>query len=121
MAMSLGPTSIRSPQRFRDSDVKAKLTVAHARAGHCIARELPDESELPVMFLGQPAAEEMESTLAQEGAWGWSARESAIDDSIRNAPAAARARPRCSYPAPAWRAICQVCGFEMGRYRGPES
>src|SRR5436305_13940628 len=29
-------------------------TLNHARAGHCIARLIPDASELPKMYVGQP-------------------------------------------------------------------
>jgi hypothetical protein len=89
-------------------------TIAHARAGHCIAREVPDGSELPAIFVGQPA-EVPKRTLLQEEAGRWYARESAIDDPIRNAVKSARSCPRCSYPAPAWRTTCRICGFTMGR------
>jgi hypothetical protein len=32
----------------------AEETLNHARAGHCVAREIPDSSELPTMYLGRP-------------------------------------------------------------------
>src|SRR6187551_755159 len=59
-------------------------TLNHARAGLCIARVIPDESELPVMYLGQPKDER------------------GIDDALEKLPAP-RACPRCHYPAPSWR------------------
>jgi hypothetical protein len=89
-------------------------TIAHARAGRCIARELPDPSELPRIVLGPPSRPP-ESTLEQREAWQWNARERAIDDAIRNAGRSARSCPRCSYPASVWGKTCRVCGYEMGR------
>jgi len=89
-------------------------TIARAKAGRCIAREAPDGSELPMIFVGRPA-EVMDRTPSQEEALRWGARESGIDDSLRNATRSARSCPQCSYPAPAWRTTCRVCGFEMGR------
>jgi len=89
-------------------------TIAHARSGHCIAREVPDRSELPRIVLGQ-LAQPPEYTAQQQEARRWNSRESAIDDSIRNAIRSARSCPRCAYPAPAWRKTCRVCGCEMGR------
>jgi hypothetical protein len=92
-------------------------TLAHARAGHCIAREAPDDSELPKIYIGQPA-QVIEPSPSQEEAGRWKRRESAIDDSLRNAASSTRSCPRCSYPAPNWRKTCRVCGFEMGRATG---
>ena len=88
-------------------------TIEHAKAGHCIARELPDEKELPHIYVGQPANPPI-STPVQEAALNWFGRERGIDDSIKNAHAD-RSCPKCNYPAPHWRASCRVCGFEMGR------
>jgi hypothetical protein len=91
-------------------------TIAHAKAGHCIAREVPDESELPKIFIGQPAeVPGPKPTPTQEEAGLWNVRESAIDDAIRNAARSSRSCPRCSYPAPSWRTTCRICGFTMGR------
>lgn len=88
-------------------------TIEHAKAGHCIARELPDENELPVTYLGEPVNVPV-TTPEQQEADKWTGRERAIDDSIKNADAD-RACPKCNYPAPRWRLACRVCGFEMGR------
>lgn len=92
-------------------------TIAHAKAGHCIAREVPDGSELPPIFVGQPA-HPIVITASHENARRWAARERGIDDSIRNAARTDRSCPRCFFPAPAWRTTCRVCGFEMGRSVG---
>lgn len=89
-------------------------TIAHAKAGHCVAREAPDGSELPGIFVGQPA-EVTEKTPSQADALRWAYRESGIDDSLDNVTRSARSCPQCSYPAPAWRMTCRVCSFEMGR------
>jgi hypothetical protein len=88
-------------------------TIEHAKAGHCIARELPDEKELPHVYVGQPKNVPV-PTLEQEEAGKWFGRERAIDDSIKNADAE-RSCPECNYPAPRWRETCRVCGFKMGR------
>jgi len=87
-------------------------TIEHARAGHCIARELPDEEQLPYLYVGQPNVPV--PTPEQHEAAKLFGRELAIDDSIKNADAG-RSCPKCSYPAPRWRVACRVCGFEMGR------
>lgn len=93
-------------------------TIAHARAGHCIARECPDASELPVVHLGRPAtARPLEVTPSQAEASRRRSREGGIDDAIRNAGRSPRCCPECSYPAPAWRTTCRVCGFAIGRFR----
>jgi hypothetical protein len=89
-------------------------TIAHAKAGHCIARELPDESELPHTYLGQPQ-EVPPVTEQQDRAERLMLRERGIDDSIKNAQSSSRCCPRCQYPAPNWRKTCRICGFEMGR------
>jgi hypothetical protein len=58
---------------FRTTDEE---TIAHARAGHCIAREVPDQSEFPrVVVIGQPSRP-AEYTPEQQKAWKWNARES---------------------------------------------
>jgi len=94
-----------------------EATIAHARAGHCIAREAPDDSERR-LGLGRPT-DPPEITPTQEAALKWSLRESGIDDSIRKARDAPRCCPQCAFPAPAWRTTCRVCGYEMGRLATP--
>lgn len=88
-------------------------TIEHARAGHCIAREIPDETELPAVVVGMPDDPPL-FTARQREAARWSMREGGIDDSIKNVDSE-RACPQCKYPAPWWRATCRVCGFPMGR------
>ena len=88
-------------------------TLSHARAGHCIAREIPDDSELPAMYLGRPT-NPPPITVSHERALEWTGRERGIDDSLRNIDAQ-RCCPTCNYPSPDWRKTCRVCGFEMGR------
>lgn len=91
-------------------------TIAHARAGHCIAREVPGSSELPAVYVGMPRIA-LERTPQQQQAAEWLSRERAIDDSIKNADSS-RSCPHCNFPAPAWRLSCRVCGYEMGRAGG---
>lgn len=56
-------------------------TLEHARAGHCVAREIPDESELPWMVLGKPE-EPVEHIESQLKALEWERREDGINDSL---------------------------------------
>lgn len=88
-------------------------TIEHARAGHCIARELPDKDSLPRVYVGQPR-DLPDRTPEQEDAMKRFVREQGIDDAIKNADAG-RSCPECQYPAPRWRVTCRVCGFKMGR------
>lgn len=90
-------------------------TIAHARAGHCIAREVPDASELPRLVVGR-SSRPIEVTPAEERARAWHGRERGIDillnERIREAT---RTCPSCSYPVPDFRKSCYVCGCEIGR------
>lgn len=88
-------------------------TIAHASAGHCIAREIPTTDELPVVYLGMPK-NPPKVTPEQTKAHEWYARENAIDDSLKNIDST-RACPKCKFPAPPWRITCRVCNFEFGR------
>ncbi len=96
---------------FCESDEE---TIAHAHAGHCVARELPDASELPRAYLGQPAVRPP-ATPEQTRAGLWNVRERAVNDAIKNARRSTRHCPQCHYPTPDWRLSCRVCGFEFGR------
>src|ERR1700735_1278147 len=55
-------------------------TITHAKVGHCIARELPDEKQLRHVYVGKPMNMPI-LTPEQEEAGRLSARERAIDDS----------------------------------------
>jgi hypothetical protein len=92
-------------------------TLSHARAGHCIAREMPDASELPVMYLGRPARV-APHTPEQDEALRLSRHERNIDDALKNLNSP-RCCPRCKYPAPRWRTRCRVCGLDIGRVPEP--
>jgi len=98
--------------------VSDEETLEHARAGHCVARERPDFSELPRMILGQPKVVPQE-TETQRKALRWKHRESGIDDSLANIKAQ-RCCPSCGFPAPDWRKSCRVCGYGFGRVRRPQ-
>jgi len=88
-------------------------TLSHARAGHCIARVIPDGSELPPMFLGQTKYVPP-TTPEQKEALRLTHRERGIDDALKNLNAP-RSCPRCHYPAPSWRTSCRACGLPLGR------
>jgi hypothetical protein len=94
-------------------------TVAHAMAGHCIARERPADSERPRVTIGQPShPPRVTVTPKQQEAGRLIQRERGIDDSIRTAQTSTRFCPHCRYPATDWRVTCRVCGFVMGRAIG---
>jgi len=88
-------------------------TVSHAQAGHCIAREMPDLSEMRAVYVGQPVGVPPE-TSQQAEARKLMLRERGVDDAIKNA-SCSRCCPECQYPAPDWRVSCRVCSFEFGR------
>ena len=90
-------------------------TLGHARAGHCIAREVPDQSELPKLVLGRPALPVVISNEQGEARQRY-ARERAIDDILSwDISAYDRACPACAYPVPNFRSSCRVCGAVVGR------
>jgi len=84
-----------------DSDVFLCMTdeetIAHAKAGHCIAREEPHESQMPRLAMGRPS-ESLARTPRQREAERRATREMGIDDAIRNAARAVRECPECHYP-----------------------
>ena len=73
-------------------------TIAHARVGNCIAREMPDAAELPRVYVGQPVGLPP-VTPQQEEARRFMLRERGVDDAIKNARRSSRYCPRCGYPA----------------------
>ena len=90
-------------------------TLSHARAGHCVARLIPDDSELPVVYLGMPT-HVPPTTAEQEEATRLADRERWIDYALKNL-SATRSCPRCHYPVQSWRTSCRVCGLALGRAR----
>jgi len=87
-------------------------TIAHARAGHCIARVLPSASEQPRLVVGRPESPDR-PTPSQLEAQGWTRRESAIDGVLRGVMTFARTCPDCSYPVPDYLDHCRVCGTTL--------
>ena len=88
-------------------------TMAHADAGHCIARSAPHRSELPMMFLGEPDAEWLRAhrpTPLQEEAGRIASRESQINAALKNLRFTPRRCSACGYPVPSWWPACRVCG-----------
>lgn len=92
-------------------------TIERAKAGHCIAREIPDEKELPKLMIGMPK-DPVVQTPEQKEALKLSGREHAIDDSIKNADSK-RSCPQCYYPAPpgASHAACVVSKWDASLER----
>jgi hypothetical protein len=91
-------------------------TIAHARAGHRIARERPIHSELFSATRERPPAKGPPLTDAQEAGIKWLRRELRIDRAINARDAGATLTcPECSYPVPLSRRLCHVCGHDVGR------
>ena len=89
-------------------------TIAHAHAGHCIAREMPHESLLSVIVVGQPAPGGPVDKY--EAARQLARRERAINALLRGRiKGLSRDCPECGYPVPRSRQSCDVCGSEVGR------
>lgn len=89
-------------------------TIAHARAGHCIARERPHRCELPSVILGRAAP--LERTAEQQAAARLARREHGIDTLLQGrVEGCSRDCLACRYPVPGFRRSCYVCGFEVGR------
>jgi hypothetical protein len=90
-------------------------TIAHARAGRCIAREMPHRSARPPVIIGRAAAT-IEPTAEQEAARRFARREHGIDTLLRGRiEGCSRDCPECGYPVPGFRQSCYVCGFAVGR------
>jgi predicted amidophosphoribosyltransferase len=89
-------------------------TLAHARQGHCIAREEPHASELPRVVVGRPAGP-IVPTEEQRAAQRWRARERGITAVLGERLDASRDCPRCGYPVQDFRTTCHVCSHELGR------
>lgn len=93
-------------------------TIRHAELGHCIAREVPDPSELPVhqWVLGEPRITdpEPEPTPRQREAEAWALRESGIASAILpSSMLSGRRCPACGYPTPTFIDRCYVCGHAV--------
>lgn len=89
-------------------------TIQHAKAGHCIAREVPDTVELGLVLVGIPISP-LVVTPDEQKAQAWFSRENGIDDSIKNLDVSSRCCPSCGFPAPNWQIKCRICGNEFGR------
>jgi hypothetical protein len=91
--------------------------VAHARAGHCIAKPVSDLSSLPSvpLVVGQPEVPPRKLTPEQWLLKEEADRENAKTYSLRDVDYASRMCPRCSYPCAEWLRSCGVCGYGIGR------
>jgi hypothetical protein len=89
-------------------------TLRRAKAGQCIAREMPDGSELSPIVLGRPETPLVPTPEQEEAGRAWR-RERGIDAALENLKYAHRACPGCGYPMPDWKLRCTVCDRELGR------
>ena len=91
--------------------------VAHARAGDCIAKPIPDVSGLPAacVILGRPAVPPKRPTRQERMALQEAAREAGKTAALRDIEYASRECPRCGYPCADWLKACRVCGRKLRR------
>jgi hypothetical protein len=97
---------------FCEGDAEA---VDHAKAGHCIAKPMPDGSGRPVMYLGEPIVPPPMPTPQQRSVMEEYRREEAKTKGLRDVEYASRMCPRCGYPCADWLTVCRVCQFVIGR------
>jgi hypothetical protein len=91
--------------------------VAHARAGDCIAKPIPDVSGLPAarVILGRPAVPPKKPTRQERLLLQEAAREAGKTDALRDVEYASRECPGCGYPCADWLKACRVCGRKLRR------
>lgn len=117
----LTPTEVETERLCSQCDMRVYFcgtdeeTLAHARAGHCIAREEPIGVEPRYVVLGRPASPPPEPSEEQKRAWSWARRERGIEAALASSGPSARDCPECHYPVPRWRVSCYVCGHALGR------
>ena len=86
-------------------------TIYHAKSGDCIAREIPMQDELPILFIGK-VEEQPEETIEQKKALKWTHRESGINQVIKlDNPS--KYCSTCGYPTAEYRRTCKVCGMKL--------
>jgi hypothetical protein len=100
---------------FCETDAEA---LGHARAGHCIAKPMPDLSGLSAtsLVLGRPKVPATKPTPQERRLEREAGREAAKTRALEDIEYASRACPRCGYPCVDWLRICEVCGLEIGRH-----
>ena len=94
----------------------AAETLAHARAGRCIAREIPHASELPQTYVGRPEPALPPRTAEQRRALELVHREQGIEILLNGRlESSSRDCDICGYPVPDFRKSCYVCRNAVGR------
>ena len=96
---------------FCENDSEA---IAHAQAGHCIAKPQLHESELPTIYVGEPKITALPIPSEKAAMREDYNREAAKTHELRNLKYSTRFCPSCGYPCPDWRQVCRVCDFEIG-------
>jgi hypothetical protein len=89
-------------------------TIKRAQSSQCIAREIPDASEVRPVVVGRPK-EPIVRTPEEKETDDWFDRERGIDKSLVDLKYSHRKCPKCGYPAPDWRVQCPVCKERIGR------
>jgi predicted amidophosphoribosyltransferase len=91
-------------------------TLAHARAGHCIAREEPHHAEMGFVIGRMMAAHPPEVVAQQSLVTARRRREHGINVLLGGRlDVPSRPCPDCVYPVPTFRDSCYVCGRVLGR------
>jgi hypothetical protein len=120
----LEPTADDKARHCRTCDQDVHLcvsdeeTMQHAEQGHCIARPIPSDSELPRMVLGRVDAVVRLPTAAQEAALRVVGRERDIARSLDDWRFSKRRCTACGYPVADWLVSCNVCGSKEFRVAG---
>jgi len=89
--------------------------LAHAKAGHCIAKPQLDEAQLPGIYIGEPNPPLPSPTPEEEALRADYNRECAKTYALRDLKYSTRFCPSCGYPCPDWQPACRVCDYEIGR------
>lgn len=90
-------------------------TLAHARAGHCVARQEADRTGMP-MVIGRAIGPLPDDTERLCRSVAGDRREHGIDMLLKGGlDSPSRPCPNCIYPVPNFRKSCYVCGTILGR------
>lgn len=79
---------------------KDEDTLFHARQGHCIAHERPQENKLPLILLGEPDVETLKLNEGRKEAGKWDDRENGVDDALKNIQSSTRNCANVTIPHP---------------------
>ena len=79
-------------------------TITHARAGDCIAREMPEDNSRNMIIIGRPSIEEIREDILREH---YTRKEKAVDEAINLNSIFSCSK--CGYPKKDELSACEVC------------